>query len=107
MICPTFDSLSNRSPSSIETVTVLSSASLPATLPLITHGKSALDSPSSMIHTFVLAHLCAAFLFFLTFLASSSAVSTPNPIPAKLWIVLPPILHAAIPVEAVTATTSA
>ncbi|OCL07584.1 hypothetical protein AOQ84DRAFT_276932, partial [Glonium stellatum] len=37
---------------------------------------------------------------------SSSAGSLPNPIPAKLCKVTPPILQAARPVEAVTATRS-
>lgn len=51
-----------------------------------------------MIRTLVLNHLAEAFLFVLTFLASSSALSIPKPIPAKEWIVTPPILQAAIPV---------
>lgn len=51
-----------------------------------------------MIRTLVLNHLEEAFLFVLTFFASSSALSIPKPIPAKEWIVTPPILQAAIPV---------
>ena len=51
-----------------------------------------------MINTLVLAHLVEAFLFILIFFASSSALSIPKPIPAKEWIVTPPILQAAIPV---------
>lgn len=43
-------------------------------------------------HTFL-----AAGLIFQT---SSSAGSSPSPIPAQLWIVTPPTLTAAIPVEA-------
>jgi hypothetical protein len=47
-----------------------------------------------------------AFLFLRTFVASSLAVSIPRPIPEKEWMVTPPILHAAMPVEAVMATAS-
>lgn len=54
--------------------------------------------PSSIIRTLVLAHRVEAFLFLLIFAAKWSADSIPNPIPAKEWIVTPPILHAAIPI---------
>lgn len=59
-----------------------------------------------MTKTSVLFHLEDALRFIMTFLTSSSGFSLPRPIPAKLWIVVPPMLQAAIPVEAVTATAS-
>ncbi|KAF1359774.1 hypothetical protein EJ07DRAFT_22793, partial [Lizonia empirigonia] len=71
-------SLSKRSPSTIDT--------------------------SSMIRTLVRNHRCLALAFRLIFLTRSSAGSLPRPIPAKLCIVTPPMLHAAKPVDAVTAT---
>ena len=61
---------------------------------------------SSMIKTLVRRHRSNAFLFFLIFLASSGTASLPNPKPAKEWSVMPPTLHAARPVDAVTATDS-
>ena len=65
---------------------------------MFVNDEETLDSLSSTINTLVLAHLVEAFLFILIFFASSSALSIPNPIPAKEWIVTPPILQAAIPV---------
>lgn len=59
-----------------------------------------------MISTLVRCHLDIAFLFFLILLASCSGGSIPMPIPANEWIVTPPMLHAAMPVEAVIATAS-
>lgn len=47
-----------------------------------------------------------AFLFFLIRLQSSSAESSASPAPPNACSVTPPMLHAAIPVEAVTATAS-
>ncbi|KAJ7022119.1 hypothetical protein C8F04DRAFT_903065, partial [Mycena alexandri] len=38
---------------------------------------------------------------------SVSADSLPSPMPPKEWIVMPPMLHAAMPVDAVMATASA
>jgi hypothetical protein len=91
------------------------------------------DSPSSIINTCVLVHRLRAFLFLRMFWQSFSGVSAPSPIPTriypksdlcsasvvltnpsagrpdpppKLCIVIPPILQAAIPVLAVTATAS-
>ena len=54
--------------------------------------------PSSIIRTLVLAHRVEAFLFLLILSAKKSTDPTPNPIPAKEWIVTPPILQAAIPI---------
>ncbi|KAF8267803.1 hypothetical protein EI94DRAFT_1729461 [Lactarius quietus] len=59
-----------------------------------------------MMRTLVRFHLELAFLFFLIFETSASALSIPRPIPANEWIVTPPMLQAAMPVEAVTATAS-
>lgn len=50
-----------------------------------------------MISTLVLNHLAIAFLVFRTLVASSSAFSMPSPIPENEWMVVPPMLHAAIP----------
>ena len=63
-------------------------------------------SPSSMTRTSERVHFPAAIRFLRTLAMSCSAASTPIPIPAKEWIVVPPTLQAAIPVEAVTATAS-
>ncbi|KAH7327703.1 hypothetical protein B0J17DRAFT_580921 [Rhizoctonia solani] len=51
-------------------------------------------------------HLERAFLFFLTFTAKFSGVPSPIPTPLNECIVTPPMLHAAMPVEAVIATAS-
>jgi len=59
-----------------------------------------------MIKTFVRLHLSKLFLFFFILLARSEALSRPNPIPANECKVIPPTLHAAKPVEAVTASAS-
>jgi hypothetical protein len=59
-----------------------------------------------MINTCVLIHRPAAFLFFLILFANCSAVPSPIPIPPNECSVTPPILQAAIPVDAVTATAS-
>jgi hypothetical protein len=88
-ILPILESLSNKSPSIIDTV----HGSM--------NGCSLLSDrahlPSSTIKTLDLNHLDAAFLFFLILLTNSSALSMPRPIPAKEWIVTPPILQAAMP----------
>ena len=60
-----------------------------------------------MMRTFVLNHLAAAFLFFFTLPAKTSGFSMPKPTPPNECRVTPPMLQAAIPVEAVTATASA
>lgn len=86
-LLPIIDSLSNRSPSTMETEERLENEEEGMTYYV----------PSSMMSTFVLIHLEFAFLFLRTFDASSSALSIPSPIPAKEWIVTPPMLHAAIP----------
>src|SRR5271170_7063747 len=59
-----------------------------------------------MIKTLVRRHRSKPFLFFLILLASSGTASLPNPKAAKEWRVMPPTLHAARPVDAVTATPS-
>ena len=59
---------------------------------------------SSIIKTLVSRHLVKAFLFLLIFFIKFSTLPCPKPNPAKLWRVIPPILQAARPVEAVTAT---
>lgn len=51
-------------------------------------------------------HLPLAVRCFLTLVMRTSAASVPRPIPEKEWIVVPPMLQAAMPVEAVTATAS-
>ena len=56
--------------------------------------------------TLVLNHLAAAFLFFLTLPTNASGFSIASPTPPNECKVTPPILHAAIPVDAVTATAS-
>ncbi|KAK4140510.1 uncharacterized protein C8A04DRAFT_14868, partial [Dichotomopilus funicola] len=61
---------------------------------------------SSIMSTFVLSHLFLAFGFRRIFLTRTSASSFPSPIPAKLCRVIPPMLQAARPVEAVTAIRS-
>lgn len=53
--------------------------------------------PSSMIKTLVLSHRVRAFLFFFILVANSLAPSIPRPIPAKEWMVTPPMLQAAMP----------
>jgi hypothetical protein len=69
------DSLSKSSPSTIET--------------------------SSIMSTLVLNQRFLALVFRRIFLTSSGTSSLPKPIPAKLCNVMPPILQAASPVEAV------
>lgn len=59
-----------------------------------------------MTNTLAFNHLFKAFLFRLTIEHSCSTVPVPKPIPAKEWTVIPPMLHAAIPVDAVTAMES-
>ncbi|KAF8487934.1 hypothetical protein JB92DRAFT_2758369 [Gautieria morchelliformis] len=59
-----------------------------------------------MISTFVLTHRVEAFLFRLILVASCSGLSKPRPMPPKEWSVTPPMLQAAMPVEAVMATAS-
>lgn len=59
-----------------------------------------------MMSTLAFSHLFKAFLFLLTMEHSCSTLPVPRPMPAKEWIVIPPILHAAIPVDAVTAIES-
>ncbi|KAG9236596.1 hypothetical protein BJ875DRAFT_338097, partial [Amylocarpus encephaloides] len=71
-------SLSNRSPSTMEI--------------------------SSITKIFVFSHRFLALGFRLIFLTKAGTSSLPNPMPPKLWRVTPPILQAAKPVEAVTAT---
>ncbi|KAF9785298.1 hypothetical protein BJ322DRAFT_1006065, partial [Thelephora terrestris] len=88
IIVPTLEILSKRSPSTMETRTA--SKKVPNE---VDHH----DQPSSMISTLVLIQRELAFLFFLTLSASCSGFSRPRPIPANEWIVIPPILHAAIP----------
>lgn len=78
--CPSLQNLSNIAPSTIDT--------------------------SSIINTFVFVHLPEAFLFNLSFLRSISGVSVASPTPPNECKVTPPMLQAAIPVEAVTATAS-
>lgn len=56
------------------------------------------DVPSSMMSTLVRSQRVLAFLFLRIFFARSSALSMPSPMPAKEWIVTPPMLHAAMPV---------
>lgn len=58
------------------------------------------------MRTFVLSHLAAAFLFFLILGNSTPTSSTASPAPPNECNVIPPMLQAAIPVEAVTATAS-
>lgn len=90
---PILQNLSNISPSTIETT-----------------GQRCLwekNEPSSMINTFVLSHRDRAFLFFLILPTSTGAASIASPAPPKECRVTPPMLQAAIPVEAVTATASA
>lgn len=65
-----------------------------------------MDSLSSMIRTLVRVHREIAFLFRLIFFARSSAGSRARPTPPKECNVVPLMLQAAIPVEAVTATAS-
>ena len=64
------------------------------------------SSPSSMINTFVLTHRATAFFCFLIFPTSCLGSSIPSPTPPNECRVVPPMLHAAMPVEAVTATAS-
>ncbi len=59
-------------------------------------------SLSSMTNTLVLNHLPNAFLFFLIMLHNTGVSCIPKPIPPNECNVTPPILHAAIPVDAVT-----
>ncbi|KAH6680195.1 hypothetical protein B0J14DRAFT_434882, partial [Halenospora varia] len=59
---------------------------------------------SSIIKILVLIHRVLALGFLLIFLTSVGTSSFPKPIPPKLCRVTPPILQAARPVEAVTAT---
>lgn len=59
-----------------------------------------------MMSTFVRSQRGTAFLFFLMRLQSSSAESRAKPAPPNAWSVTPPMLQAAIPVDAVTATAS-
>lgn len=94
-ILPTLASLSNNSPSTMETDQILGYDTM-----IRSEGVS---RPSSMIKTFVFSHRITAFLFFLTLSASFSAVSIPRPIPANECIVIPPMLQAAIPVNVIGA----
>jgi hypothetical protein len=59
-----------------------------------------------MINAFVLVHLAKAFLFFFNFPINTPGSSSANPTPPNECNVIPPILQAAIPVDAVTATAS-
>ena len=59
---------------------------------------------SSIIKTAVSDHRLRLFLFPKTIFNNFSFVAAPSPTPEKECRVVPPILHAAIPVEAVTAT---
>jgi len=59
---------------------------------------------SSMTKVLVSFHLVLVQPEPLTFLTSVSMGSLPSPTPAKEWSVVPPMLMAAIPVDAVTAT---
>jgi len=61
---------------------------------------------SSIINILTRRQRSNPFLFFLILLASSGTGSLPNPKAAKEWSVMPPTLHAARPVDAVTATHS-
>src|SRR3569833_501720 len=79
-IRPIWESLSKSSPSTIDT--------------------------SSMIRVFVRSQRFLAFGFRRIFLTSAWTSSFPSPMPAKLCRVMPPMLHAASPVEAVTASLS-
>ncbi len=62
---------------------------------------------SSMISTLVLNHLVMAFLFRLMLVTSWPTSLVPSPTPLNECSVCPPMLHAAMPVDAVTATASA
>ena len=59
-----------------------------------------------MMRTFVRVHRDAAFLFFLMRPTRMLMSSVARPHPPKECKVTPPMLHAAMPVEAVTATAS-
>lgn len=96
--CPSLQNLSNIAPSTIDT-----GKSQPA---VIASYKAVGCLPSSIINTFVFVHLPDAFLFILSFLRSISGVSVASPTPPNECKVTPPMLQAAIPVEAVTATAS-
>ncbi|KAK3938360.1 hypothetical protein QBC46DRAFT_265523 [Diplogelasinospora grovesii] len=61
---------------------------------------------SSITRVFVFNHRFLAFGFLRIFLTSVGASSLPRPIPEKLCKVIPPMLQAARPVDAVTATLS-
>ncbi|KAI0654100.1 hypothetical protein C8Q70DRAFT_926541 [Cubamyces menziesii] len=76
IIEPMRASLSNRSPSTIDTAdgTVSGSFGVNQTNDRL---------PSSMMRTLVRNHRVVAFLFFCTLLASCSADSVPRPIPAN------------------------
>ena len=50
-----------------------------------------------MMRTSVRSQRELAFLFFLMRVTNASTDSLPRPMPAKEWMVTPPILHAAIP----------
>lgn len=50
-----------------------------------------------MMSTSVRSQRELAFLFFLMRVTRASTGSLPRPMPAKEWMVTPPILHAAIP----------
>lgn len=59
-----------------------------------------------MTSTLVRLHLATELRFLRMLAMSCSTGLTPSPMLANEWIVVPPILHAAMPVDAVTATAS-
>lgn len=107
---PIWSSLSMSSPPSIETGKVGTEGAGQGS-PAFVFDRAAgvgggAHSPSSMIHTLAAFHLARMVLFRRMTLRCSLTGLSPRPIPANEWMVEPPTLHAAIPVDAVTTTAA-